>query len=104
MGRDHSIECEVCGCERGGLNDVLCDCFIDEDLDRMMAGERLDRLSANLRTAGALCASYEIALDPCDRIYYEQAISGIDDWQEHWHPGCQRPAPGQASGGGEETP
>ncbi len=25
-GRDHSVTCEVCGLQRGGLNDYKCDC------------------------------------------------------------------------------
>lgn len=30
-GRDHSWECEVCGLDRGGMNDLLCDCDVQDN-------------------------------------------------------------------------
>lgn len=30
MGRDHSETCETCGSQRGGINDLECECDLEE--------------------------------------------------------------------------
>lgn len=44
-GRDHSEECEVCGDERGGINDSPCSCdaaakISQETVDELVAASR----------------------------------------------------------------
>lgn len=92
-GRDHSIECEVCGLGSGGLNDLKCDC---EPLDPHAAfllevlayeadcRERLDTLASNLAVGAALCRAYYNGLYGGEnRGYYDDAP---------WRPGCGRMA------------
>lgn len=59
-GRDRSETCDVCGFERGGLNDLECDCDYAEERRSLELRSCLQTLIANLVIAGALCRSYEI--------------------------------------------
>jgi len=74
--RDHSEMCEVCGCQRGGLNDLRCDCDPCEICGEVGSPEEPCRcgretwirislacLSSSLRWAGALHLSRRHALD-----------------------------------------
>lgn len=98
-GRDHSETCEDCGCQRGGLNDLECECDWARSLppqaaiDALCDGPSLeeleilcvlDTLAHNLAIAAALCRAW--------RSGY--TIGGANpqerDW---WKPGCQRPMP-----------
>jgi uncharacterized ferredoxin-like protein len=63
------------------------------EIDADECGWRLYNLAHAIGVAAGLCRAFELGLDDCDRIYYEQAVAGIDDWQERWHPGCGKPAP-----------
>lgn len=55
MGRDHSIECDVCHFLRGGFDDLPCACDM-VDYNRSAA---LTTLAANLHAAALLCDHYE---------------------------------------------
>jgi hypothetical protein len=110
--RDHSYLCAWCDEERGGMDNITCACdrlrgfrcgdyTVGDALDALglrrmepdlrdemrstVTARRLDRLAANLATAGALCASFGGGV----RFGYAAG----------WHPGCGRPMPGR--GGGE---
>lgn len=75
-GRDHSETCEVCGCQRGGLNDLRCDCDPCETCGevgsrdtpcrcgrRALVSIHLGCLADNLRIAGGLCAAFRQGFD-----------------------------------------
>lgn len=89
--RDHSIECEVCGEYRGGLNDLTCDCDGGVDVAAVMAvAARLevehafDNLASNLAVAGALCESWRLGFDARMHVMMDC---------DEWRPGCRRSAP-----------
>lgn len=91
MGRDHSVECDVCGYARGGMNDLMCDCDIDADLERMQAAERLRTLAHNLAIAAGLCAAHRLGRIEM-QSWHDQW--GGSDPRSAWRPGCGRSAPG----------
>jgi hypothetical protein len=93
MGRDHSIECEVCGQLRGGINDYVCKCDRNGAISRWETYLRFETLAANLATAGGLAKSFWLGREYVD--YVTDLFEGhADDQSDPWHPGCNRPAPG----------
>ena len=90
--RDHSIECDVCGLGRGGMNDLRCDCddpharlLLDAMIMEAESMERLDALASNLAIAAALCRAY-------DGTHRNTRAWEHGD-EVLWRPGCGTPAP-----------
>lgn len=92
-GRDHSYDCGTCGMERGGLNDVPCDCdtTTDSGLIWLNFEIAMGRLAHNLAIGAALCEAHEIALNEAEghRLYHEHGYRSV----ECWRPGCGKAAP-----------
>jgi hypothetical protein len=71
--------------------DIVCgSCRYEDAIEVRRA---LDRLAANLATAGALCQSFRISCD----YWVAHDSPYVCDEELHamsWHPGCSRAAPG----------
>lgn len=86
--RDHSETCEVCGYQRGGLNDLLCACeYVDERRSTWASN-----LALCLRDGAALCEAFELGYEQNEheRLYSNHGYRTEQDWR----PGCGRTAGG----------
>ena len=97
-GRDHSIECDLCGSFYGGLDGPdECWCRVHVELSEAFVfamtetGEellgRMATLAGNLRIAAGLCRAFELGSE-----YRMRAMIGLPA-SEDWKPGCGRSAP-----------
>ena len=84
--RDHSYECEVCGEDRGGLNDLSCACDREEAQPYEMA-MHLNCLAANLTVAAGLCLAHKFGDEYARDVYWTGG-------KYAFKPGCGHPAPG----------
>lgn len=88
-GRDHSIECEACGMDRGGLNDLECDCDLVMPVPYYAHALWPVNLASSIRDAAIGCAGFDSGVDHA---------SGVQSaW---WYPGCNigRPITPNAEG------
>lgn len=87
-GRDHAYECDVCGMDRGGMNDLPCLC---DDARRRALAEPIDINRFTLAPC-YLCGyngeGYYSPLHPCatryhreERLQYEATLIPSSDWK-----------------------
>ncbi len=84
-GRDHSVECEVCGFQRGGLNDLKCYC--DDNPWYLAFMGLADNLCAGLREALIAERAFTLGFE----------LGNPSFPRATWEAGCGRPAPRRGS-------
>jgi hypothetical protein len=80
------VQCDQCGHERGGLNNVLCDCDQHGLTDVLDAMYRLETLAHNLAIAAGLCRAHSLG----EGFGYEWATR--EPFWPRWEPGCGKDA------------
>jgi hypothetical protein len=88
-GRDHSITCDTCGFQRGGLNDYKCDCDVVDEYQRDCAAcecrwchrELIEhKYGHSTKIFGTWCGDTEYGHESLCCACFDNSM-GANDWQ-----------------------